>query len=112
MRDWLERPGEPASDLDLVVLLLNSLDLLEDPSDRLTDLTWLGEVLAAVGRDDIGGALTAGDLAGLRQLRESLRAVFQAGSPEGSVKAAKENGLRMLMSRVKASGEVCGTAPG
>ena len=81
MRDWLERPGEPASDLDLVVLLLNSLDLLEDPSDRLTDLTWLGEVLAAVGRDDIGGALTAGDLAGLRQLRESLRAVFQAGSP-------------------------------
>jgi predicted RNA-binding Zn ribbon-like protein len=81
MRDWLERPGEPASDLDLVVLLLNSLDLLEDPPDRLTDLTWLGEVLAAVGRDDIGGALTAGDLAGLRQLRESLRAVFQAGSP-------------------------------
>ena len=30
--------------------------------------------------DDIGGALTARDLAGLRQLRESLRAVFQAGS--------------------------------
>ena len=81
MRDWLERPGEPASDLDLIVLLLNSLDLLEDPPDRLTDLTWLCEVLAAVGRDDIGGALTAGDLAGLRQLRESLRAVFQAGSP-------------------------------
>src|SRR4029077_16082854 len=45
------------------------------------DLTWLCEVLAAVGRDDIGGALTAGDLAGFRQLRESLRAVFQAGSP-------------------------------
>jgi len=81
MRDWLERPGEPASDLDLVVLLLNSLDLLEDPPDRLTDLNWLGEVLAAVGRDDIGGALTAADLAGLRQLRESLRAVFQARSP-------------------------------
>ena len=81
MRDWLERPGEPASDLDLVVLLLNSLDLLEDPPDRLTRLNWLCEVLAAVGRDDIGGALTAGDLAGLRQLRESLRAVFQARSP-------------------------------
>ena len=81
MRDWLERPGEPASDLDLVVLLLNSLDLLEDPPDRLTGLSWLREVLAAVGRDDIGGALTAGDLAGLRQLRESLRTAFQAGSP-------------------------------
>ena len=81
MRDWLERPGEPASDLDLVVLLLNSLDLLADPPDRLTDLDWLREVLAAVGREDIGGALTAEDLAGLRQLRESLRAVFQARSP-------------------------------
>ena len=81
MRDWLERPGEPASDLDLVVLLLNSLDLLEDPADRLTGLSWFCEVLAAVGRDDIGGALTAGDLPGLRQLRESLRAVFQARSP-------------------------------
>src|SRR5215467_14272788 len=81
MRDWLERPGEPASDLDLVVLLLNSLDLLDDPPDRLADLSWLREVLAEVGRDDVGGALTAGDLAGLRRLRESLRAVFQATSP-------------------------------
>ena len=82
MRDWLERPGESASDLDLVVLLLNSLDLLEDPPDRLTDLTWLCEVLAAVGRGDIGGALTIADLPGLRQLRESLRAVFQAGAAD------------------------------
>ena len=81
MRDWLERPGEPASDLDLVVLLLNSLDLLADPPDRLTDLSWLREVLAAVGRDDIGGVLKPRDLPGLRQLRESLRAVFRAGSP-------------------------------
>jgi predicted RNA-binding Zn ribbon-like protein len=81
MRDWLERPGEPASDLDIVVLLLNSLDLLDDPPDRLADLTWLCEVLAAVGREDIGGALGAGDLAGLRQLRDGLRAVFQAGTP-------------------------------
>jgi predicted RNA-binding Zn ribbon-like protein len=81
MRDWLERPGEPASDLDLVVLLLNSLDLLDDPPDRLTGLGWLREVLAAVGRADIGDAVTAEDLAGLRELRESLRPVFQARSP-------------------------------
>ncbi len=80
--DWLERrDSEPASDLDLAVLLLNSLDLLEDPPDRLTDLDWIREVTTEVGRDDIGSALTAGDLAELRQLRESLRAVFQAGSP-------------------------------
>jgi predicted RNA-binding Zn ribbon-like protein len=81
MRDWLERPGEPASDLDLVVLLLNSHDLLADPPDRLSDMSWLREVLAAVGRDDIGSALRPGDLAGLRRMRESLRAVFQATSP-------------------------------
>jgi predicted RNA-binding Zn ribbon-like protein len=79
--DWLERRDGPASDLDLVVLLLNSLDLLADPSDRLTDVTWFREVTSGLGRTDIGAALAAGDLAGLRQLRESLRAVFQAGSP-------------------------------
>jgi predicted RNA-binding Zn ribbon-like protein len=67
--------------LDLIVLLLNSLDLLDDPPDRLTGLGWFREVLAAVGRADIGGALTTQDLAGLRQLRESLRAVFLAASP-------------------------------
>jgi predicted RNA-binding Zn ribbon-like protein len=82
VRDWLERRDGPASDLDLVVLLLNSLDLLEDPSDRLTDVAWFRAVLADVGRDDVGQALRAGDLAGLRQLRESLRAVFQAKSPD------------------------------
>jgi predicted RNA-binding Zn ribbon-like protein len=81
VRDWLERPDEPASDLDLVVLLLNSLDLLDDPPDRLTDLAWIRGVLAEVGRDDIGRALRPEDLAELRQLRESLRAVFEAGSP-------------------------------
>jgi predicted RNA-binding Zn ribbon-like protein len=80
--DWLERrDSRPASDLDVAVLLLNSLDLLADPPDRLTDLDWIREVTAEVGRDDISSALTTGDLAGLRQLRGSLRAVFQAGSP-------------------------------
>jgi predicted RNA-binding Zn ribbon-like protein len=81
MRDWLERRDEPASDLDLVVLLLNSLDLLADPPDRLTDLEWFREVLSQVGHADIAGALRAADLAGLRQLRESLLAVFRAESP-------------------------------
>jgi predicted RNA-binding Zn ribbon-like protein len=83
VRDWLGRQnGEPASDLDLAVLLVNSLDLLEDPPDRLTDLAWFREVTADVGRDDVASALKAGDLAELRQLRESLRAVFQAASPD------------------------------
>jgi len=83
VRDWLERrDGEPASDLDLVVLLLNSLDLLADPPDRLADLTWFRGVAAEVGRDDIGSALGPGDLVRLRNLRESLRAVFQAKSSD------------------------------
>jgi predicted RNA-binding Zn ribbon-like protein len=82
VRDWLGSPdGGPASDLDLAVLLVNSLDLLEDPPDRLTDLAWFRGVAAEVGRDDIAGPLGPGDLAGLRELRESLRAVFQATSP-------------------------------
>jgi predicted RNA-binding Zn ribbon-like protein len=83
VRDWLERQdGAPASDLDLVVLLVNSLDLLEEPPDRLTDLAWFRGVAADVGRHDIASALRAGDLAELRQLRESLRAVFLATSPD------------------------------
>jgi predicted RNA-binding Zn ribbon-like protein len=83
VRDWLERQdSEPASDLDLAVLLVNSLDLLEDPADRLTDLAWFREVTAEVGRDDVAVALIAADLAELRQLRESLRAVFQTTSSD------------------------------
>jgi predicted RNA-binding Zn ribbon-like protein len=85
VRDWLERrDGGPASDLDLVVLLVNSLDLLEDPPDRLTDLGWFRAVTDEVGRADISSELRAGDLTELRQLRESLRAVFQAPSPDNA----------------------------
>jgi predicted RNA-binding Zn ribbon-like protein len=82
-RGWLERGGsEPASDLDLVVLLLNSLDLIAEPPDRLTDLRWFSEVLTELGHDDIARALRPRDLQGLRELRESLRAVFEAASAE------------------------------
>lgn len=82
VNDWLERrDGEPASDLDLVVLLVNSLDLLEDPPDRLT-VEWFAEVAADVGRADVASTLRAEDLPGLRQLRESMQAVFRAESAE------------------------------
>jgi predicted RNA-binding Zn ribbon-like protein len=79
--DWLERRDEPASDLDLVVLLLNSLDLLADPADRLTSLSWFLEVLTDVGRGDLARDLRVADLGPLRDLRESLRAVFAAPAP-------------------------------
>jgi predicted RNA-binding Zn ribbon-like protein len=78
MRDWLEHTDGPASDLDVVVLLLNSLDLLGDPPDRLTDLDWIRGVLAKVGWGEIGDALRPADVDGLRELRELLRAVFVA----------------------------------
>jgi predicted RNA-binding Zn ribbon-like protein len=80
MRDWLARRAGPASDLDLAVLLLNSLDHLADPPDRLASLTWFREVTADAGRDDIAGALVGADLPGLRRLRDSLRAAFEAES--------------------------------
>lgn len=96
--DWLGRQdGAPASDLDLAVLLVNSLDLLEDPADRLMDLGWFREVTADVGRGDLTAALADSDLAGLRELRESLRAVFQAGSP-----AEAAAGLNPLLLRAAA----------
>jgi predicted RNA-binding Zn ribbon-like protein len=77
--DWLERgPGAPATDLDLAVLLVNSHDLLEDPADRLGDLTWLTGVLTRVGHRDLAGALTRVDLPRLRSLRGVLRAAFEA----------------------------------
>ncbi len=78
MWDWLERADGPASDLDVVVLLLNSLDLLNDPPDRLTDLDWIRGVLGKVGWAEVGDALRPADVAGLRELRESLRAIFMA----------------------------------
>lgn len=82
-RGWLERGGRaPASDLDLVVLLLNSHDLIAEPPDRLTDLRWLSEVLNETGHDDIATSLRPRDLAGLRRLRDGLRAVFESGSSE------------------------------
>lgn len=81
-RSWLERgDGEPATDLDLAVLLVNSFDLLEDPPDRLTDLSWFTDVLCDEGHGDIARALRPPDVRALRALRDRLRAVFEAGSP-------------------------------
>jgi predicted RNA-binding Zn ribbon-like protein len=85
VRDWIERRDGPASDLDLAVLLVNSVDYLEDPPDRLASVDWFRAVAAATGRGAIAAPLTDTDLAGLRDLRESLRAVFAADSAEQAV---------------------------
>jgi predicted RNA-binding Zn ribbon-like protein len=75
--DWLAEPGEPASDVELALLLVNSHDLLEDPPDRLVDLDWLTHVFTRVGSGDLAGELTARDLPRLRRLRDALRQVFE-----------------------------------
>jgi hypothetical protein len=80
LQDWLERQHGPASDLDLAVLLINSLDNLEDPPDRLTSVDWFRSVTAQVGHGELTAGLDEADLGGLRELRDCLRAVFLAGS--------------------------------
>lgn len=77
--DWIGRgDGAVATDLDLAVLLVNTLDLLEDPADRLTDLAWFTDALGQVGHRGLADALSPGDLPGLRELRDVLRSVFEA----------------------------------
>lgn len=77
--DWLEHDlSQPATDLDLAVLLINSWDLLDDPPDRLRDLAWLGAALRAVGHDRLADELSESDVPALRRLRDRLRPAFEA----------------------------------
>jgi predicted RNA-binding Zn ribbon-like protein len=79
--DWLETRGAcTATDLDLAVLLVNTVDLLEDPPDRLTNIEWFLSALAQVGHESIASALTPADLPPLRELRSAMRSVFEAVS--------------------------------
>ena len=75
--DWLIDAAAPASDVELALLLVNSLDLLEDPPDRLVDLRWLTHVFSRVGHADLASELTSRDLPRLRRLRDALRSVFE-----------------------------------
>ena len=75
--DWLADAAAPASDVELALLLVNSMDLLEDPPDRLVDLTWLTHVFGRVGQGDLARELTNRDLPRLRRLRDAMRSVFE-----------------------------------
>ena len=77
-------PSTPGSvaDLDLVVLLVNSLDLLEAEPDRLGDLTWFRTALRQTGHGALADQLADHDLPALRRLREDLRSVFESADPE------------------------------
>jgi predicted RNA-binding Zn ribbon-like protein len=70
---------EPYADLDLAVLLLNSVDLLEEPADRMaTDLVWWRGVLGRVGHPELAEAQRDDDLPLLQSLRDTLRTVFES----------------------------------
>ena len=90
--DWI-RPadGAPADDLELAVLLVNSLDQLADPPDRLTAIDWFAAVLAATGHGEQAVALRPADVPALRALRAGLQATFTAGT--GAAAAAALNPL-------------------
>jgi predicted RNA-binding Zn ribbon-like protein len=84
-QDWLADAAGPASDVELALLLVNSMDLLEDPPDRLADLGWLTGAFTRAGHGDLADALAPGDLPRLRALRAALRRVFEADDLQTAV---------------------------
>jgi predicted RNA-binding Zn ribbon-like protein len=86
--DWLD-PHAPgvATDLDLALLLVNTLDNLEPEPDRLQDLNWFRAALRQIGHAELASQLRESDLGGLRRLRDNLRAVFEADQEQTVVDA-------------------------
>jgi predicted RNA-binding Zn ribbon-like protein len=86
--DWI-RPadGGPADDLTLAVLLVNSLDDMADPPDRLTGIDWYAAVLRETGHPGQAAALRPADVPGLVALRTGLRAAFTADTAEAAAAA-------------------------
>jgi predicted RNA-binding Zn ribbon-like protein len=69
---------EPVDDLGLAVLLLNSVDLLEDPADRMAeDLGWWRRALKQHGHAALAAAQRDEELATLQALRATIRTVFE-----------------------------------
>ncbi len=94
--DWLV-DTDTATDVELALLLVNSMDLLEDPPDRLVDLEWLTVVFSHVGHAELAAQLTKRDLPRLRRLRDALRSVFETDDD-----AAAADVLNPLLRKAKA----------
>lgn len=77
-----DAPPGAVGDLDLVVLLVNSQDLLAAEPDRLGDLTWFRTALRQTGHRALADQLADRDLPALRRLREDLRSVFESTAPD------------------------------
>ena len=113
--EWLsDRGAGPADDLDLAVLLLNSLDLLDDPADRLTDLDWWCDALRQTGHATLAAAQRPADLPVLRELRDVLRVVFESETVDAA-SAVLNPALLQAGAVVQLDGRgltVIGTGPG
>ena len=77
----IDRSG-PASDLTLAVLLVNTIDLLEHPADRLETLDWFSRALHTIGHPALADSLSSQDLGRLRALRVDVRRGFEAPSAD------------------------------
>ena len=92
--DWLVDAAAPASDVELALLLVNSMDLLEDPPDRLVDLGWLTHVFRRVGHGDLAGELSharpAAAQAAARRAAQGVRDVRRRRGRRGPQPAAAE----------------------
>ena len=96
---------QPATDLDLAVLLVNTVDLLDDPPDRLDDLGWLQAAFTQAGHAQTAADLADADLARLRALRgRCARYFFEA---ETAAAAADPLGTRYSTRR----GRFCKLTP-
>ena len=74
---------EPLDDLGLAVLLLNSVDLLESPPDRMAhDLAWWRRALTRHGHAELAAAQRDEDLPMLKALRATIRTVFECTDPD------------------------------
>ncbi len=79
------------TDLDLAVLLLNSVDLLEDPPDRMAgDLGWWRRALARNGLAELADAQVDGDLPMLQSLRATIRTVFECAEDDEARRVLNE----------------------
>jgi predicted RNA-binding Zn ribbon-like protein len=70
------------TDLDLVVELINTVWVLADPPDSLSDTSVYRDILIDAGETHLADELASSDLGRLRALREQLRAVFHADTAQ------------------------------
>jgi predicted RNA-binding Zn ribbon-like protein len=89
-----------ASDLDVVVSLLNTYDAYDAAPERLTSVESLKRLFAKIGWTDVATSrLAQRDVVAVKKLREQVRAIF-AGAADGDA-AAAALACNALLARVR-----------